>query len=313
MHSALQYNSSNSWMEIRLMMASSSSVIIERARQVISLKLIRKLRSRYLKLGFPIRVIIVTLVASSFIIAIVHFLYKIPAVAPFLESSWSAGELLNYLGSIVASFATIIAVYMTICDNKEQLELSQRNALMPNLIPYLWHNYNGQVKEFPPDADCVFIFESPDGGVFYYDVLDSTQNAQMFGRDEPCTYDVPTNIVGLKVSISNPWSSTAIKITNVGSGLAINVGICMRRASLSCNLTEQERYAPIPPLAVGDNVYIGIVFLDGKNIKEEYELTCRYFDAQNNQYIQTHRLQLNKGRLTIAVDSCGELVNSAVH
>lgn len=55
----------------------------------------------------------VTLVVLA-VLLLTQWAFKTNAAAPFFIAEWSAGEFLDYAGSIIGAVATIVAVRMTI-------------------------------------------------------------------------------------------------------------------------------------------------------------------------------------------------------
>ena len=55
-----------------------------------------------------------TLLISSICMIIVHVLYKIPSVHDFFSPTWSSGEVLSYIGSIISVIVTIYVLQETI-------------------------------------------------------------------------------------------------------------------------------------------------------------------------------------------------------
>lgn len=50
---------------------------------------------------------------------IIHILYKIPQAPDWLVTSWTAGDMLSYVGSIICAASTIYVMYETIQEQKE--------------------------------------------------------------------------------------------------------------------------------------------------------------------------------------------------
>lgn len=82
---------------------------------------------------------------------LIHILFSIYPNHDILVAKWSAGELLNYFGSIIGAIATIIAVVMTIIYTK----YSQDEQNILQVKPYLQSEYIPIFKYTDLDGEYV--------------------------------------------------------------------------------------------------------------------------------------------------------------
>ena len=82
------------------------------------------------------RWILYFIIISLICIAIVHVLYKIPAISPFFESTWESGYALSFFGSIIGAASTIYVLRETIKTTLSQQKEEQAYLIRPYIMVY---------------------------------------------------------------------------------------------------------------------------------------------------------------------------------
>ena len=83
---------------------------------------------------------------------IVQILYKTPAIIPFFESTWTAGDLLSFLGAIIGAAATIYVLQETI-----KVTIAQQKEEHAYLIrPYIMASV-GRLTDLTPEEGSTIV------------------------------------------------------------------------------------------------------------------------------------------------------------
>lgn len=161
---------------------------------------------------------------------VLHIAYKHQAPVPFMETTWSAGEALDYLGSILGAIATIGTVMLTIRFTREESAEEHRLGLMPYLN----------------------VGFSPEEGL---SVPQGTVAAVLLERQVPDADDVETG---------HP-ASGVITLKNVGNGAAVSLEVQLREfdqtdSYLPNLLAREPRSRMTSVISPGSTGFISLCF-----------------------------------------------------
>lgn len=255
--------------------------------------------------GFKLFVLLSLLVALV-IPAVLHLLYKLPAPAFALEAVWGAGEMLDYIGSILGAAATIGAVWLTIRDEREGRLEEQRlstvplvaitalerhvpafdmfSGSMPTLGSSERENKQDEYEEFEPNSE--FIVVSKAGQITYISEL--TERQKHYAHSGP---HVPERLEGgfMAVAINNAMF-LPLRLYRIGNGPAVNVSVSMERDGEAPLFEGGTLHLSTRQMAVGTHRYVGILFEDYRSVKSQgsYGLIIRYEDTLGHRYEQRH-------------------------
>ncbi|MEE0551849.1 MAG: hypothetical protein UC368_06055 [Eggerthellaceae bacterium] len=197
----------------------------------------------------------------------VFVLYSIPAPADWLETKWSAGECLTYVGGFVAALAAVVGVYATISESRLSEERQLRESVAPCIALTLLKN-----------------------GTLAEDEQDDEESAfpKISLNQEPyckaCRHLANTPLLENHVAISAVSATASVIfqsmcLQNVGRGAAVN---------LCSGVNEPDtdyRHTSFKMLAPGEEFYIGLyVDTDSDEVFGEYELRLTFYDSLGYRY-----------------------------
>ncbi len=258
------------------------------------------------------RLIALVAVAFLFVPTIVQWAFRTSALVPFLVAEWTAGEFLDYVGSIIGAVATIAAVRMTIQFEREERIDDQRLSVLPLIavtrlerhVPNLDSVYMvasrpnrredaakaDTYSEFSPGKEYIVI--SNKGEITYSSKLSEGQAHLAYGGDF-----LEENMGnGLIATVLNKSLYYPLLLQSAGNGPAINVSVWMQKDGRGPKYegTDDNLHLPIVQLTVGESRYVDILFEDwlAEGAKGRYELVVAYHDTFGNKYYQIHELAL---------------------
>jgi hypothetical protein len=225
----------------------------------------------------------------------INFLFKLESPVSFFAAEWSAGEVLNFYGSLVASGATIIGVYLSIDYAQRNYREDEKNRIRPYLA--LTHirsrsNYNfviGKNNENEPvqhaqdtykefRLERVYIILSKDG-IAFKDGLDDRQ------RQLLVQYGLRWEAMesGYRLMYKD-FVSLPFEVENVGMGPALDLKIAFYKITSS-----EHKGASVYTLKPNDKIYFHIFSeLEDDALLGQYVIDLRYQDIQGTQFTQKY-------------------------
>lgn len=234
----------------------------------------------------------ICLVASILIPLIIQFLFSLNAPLPFFVAQWSAGDMLGYCAGIGGAAATIIAVVMTIREEREGRIETQRLASIPCIA-----------LDLPDSIERVRSALSAMKGKMRFIIV---RNGQISLKDnlsdeqQPLVYDGPfvTKVDGpIQYCTPNQAVWHLVTMTNAGNGTAVNAKAWLEKDGSAPQYNEKTLHTGPVQLLPGNSSNIFILFEDreDKSTLGEYTLVIDYFDVLGNQYRQSHTISIGAG------------------
>lgn len=220
-------------------------------------------RNRKTKLFVWISVIIALLVLPL----VIHILFKIHPKYDVLSSEWTAGEILGYYGTILAAFATVVGVWLSI----RYAQKNFRDDTVYRCLPFM-------VVESKAEVPTLYYIIN--GGNVTLNKSLSINEKLATERDGIRLTDDPN---GIK-RINTRTILTYLNIVNVGNGVAttFSVGVDKKGA-----IDKSFNYTLAQSLKVNDSFNTAI-FCDNPDARNvgEYEICISYYDLIGNRYEQ---------------------------
>lgn len=256
----------------------------------------------------------------------INTLFKIKAPCAFFAAEWSAGDALSFYGTMLASVATIIGVYMSIRYAQKSYRDDVRNQVLPFFAvtqlrkksrydPFLaGFDDKEKVKECS-DGDLpryeeyklseVYIVIDAEG-IQYKAELKENQR-QMLEQGGLAWHNDGTGRCFLQAGI---YVSMPFEAVNIGNGGAINTQISFHKKDGPRNAV------PLFTIKQSEKFYFHI-FSDNTDfvVNQKYVIELKYGDILGNYYIQkypiTFGIDSNDGRFYQSIDLTGtqHLVN----
>lgn len=252
-------------------------------------------------------ILIILLILIILIPVIINILFKFDLNIWWIESEWTAGDALNFFGTIVGAIIGILGVYVTV----EFAQKNYREDLKNQILPFFSINFltkqcissnifeindSIEVNE-EDDTVCVedykefrlrkvhFILTSND--IYIRTNLNREQIELIRNNGVQKHRKKDGEII---ISTTQVFSQ-AIELENVGKGAAINVRIGINRVETNDN--EKILLMPIN-LKPNEFFYLNI-FSENltKHILGEYILEINYSDIYNNNYIQEYYFEIS--------------------
>jgi hypothetical protein len=220
-----------------------------------------------------------------------------------LAAEWSAGDVLNFYGALLASIATIVGVYLSINYAQRNYREDERNRIKPYLAltqiraksKYnFWETvFNGPnvTKEQEKEPEKIYMefrltrvyiiiskekIEFKDGLTQSQQQLLNEGGFLWKGTEKGCSLEL------------QKYLSLPFEVDNVGNGAAINF-----KLSLYKNDSSEHRATSIYTLKQGDKIYFHIFSeLEDDALFGEYTLTFKYCDIQGTYYEQSYPLSI---------------------
>lgn len=243
-------------------------------------------------------------IASFFVIFIVvipliiNGLFKIEAPCNILAAEWSAGDVLSFYGTMLASASTIIGVYISIEYAQRNYRIDEANRVKPYfaLTHYNHHSKNSFSSIIPSvqnneieSQDIQNVYEEyklervyiiiEKTGIQFKDRLSSAQDQllkhggiEWIYQGENCYSCKPHSVV-----------SIPIEVENVGNGAATNVMIGFYKKG------EKRKGVNLYTIKKESSFYFH-VFCDDANsvIGNNYVIELLYGDIIGNYYSQKY-------------------------
>lgn len=259
------------------------------------------------KINIVLAILVLVVICIIAPIAI-NILFKWNSNIFFIEAEWSAGDALNYLGTIIAATIGIIGVFITVKYAQE----NYKDDILKQVLPFFALNIlDKKTREFSWFSDPEEIMKSIDDNChddqeniykeyktrYVYFVLKENQttpksclSAAEKNTLENNGYGVEKGSNGEYIYKKKMTMSMPLELENVGKGAAINVRIGFN------NVKEgNKKYLKPQNIKVGDSFYINIFSenIDDKVIGE-YMLEVIYEDIYQNCYNQVYEIKIEK-------------------
>ena len=244
----------------------------------------------------------------------IHIVFKISAPTSIITAEWSAGEILDYVGSLLGALATIVALRWTILEERNGRAEEQRLAAIPcmaitslerNTVNSLFDFNNGSNRQDSslPSSDKYVEYELQkeyivvSKGVITYQsrLTDEQQNKVVHGNWMPERISENVRAVVANDSIYLP-----LVLHSVGNGPAINVSVHLEKNGVAPTSDHNGCPSQLSPkqLLVGNNRYVGILIDERMNplSNGDYALVISYCDVMGHKYLQKHELTITTER-----------------
>lgn len=244
----------------------------------------------------------------------IHIVFKISAPTSIITAEWTAGEVLDYVGSLLGALATIVALRWTIVEERNGRAEEQRLAAIPcmaitslerNTVNTLFdfnNDSNRQGSNLPSSGKYVeyelqkeYIVVSK--GVITYQsrLTDEQQNKVVHGNWMP--ERIGENVRAL---VANDSIYLPLVLHSVGNGPAINVSVHLEKNGVAPTPDHNGCPSQLSPkqLLVGNDRYVGILIDERMNplSNGDYALVIDYCDVMGHKYLQKHELKITTER-----------------
>ena len=247
------------------------------------------------------QIIIFSLVFIFLIPLAINAIFKQKAPCNFWVAEWGAGDALSFYGTLLASVATIIGVYMTIQYAQKSYKDDIRNQVLPFFAVTQLRgrsNYNPFLDGFD-DTGTTGCNESNNTNPPLYEESKLSKIYFCLETSEIKNYiDLPPRYIELLEKSGASWAAAAdgcymlqkhpfisfpMEIENVGNGTAIYVRIGFFKNS------DTPQYLPPVNLKAGEKFYIHIFSaIPIEKTYGEYKLSIQYQDIYKNSYMQEY-------------------------
>lgn len=229
----------------------------------------------------------------------INTFFKIKAPCAFFVAEWSAGDALSFYGTMLASVATIIGVYMSIRYAQKSYRDDIRNQVLPffavtqlrgksHYDPFLdgWNVTENPEHENQSDISSAQYEESKLSNIYFCLEESGIKNY----TDLPSRYTEllekggaswVTAAQGCSLLQKHPFISFPMEVENIGNGPAVYVRIGFFKDG------EAPKYLPPVNLKVGESFYIHIFSaIPIEKTYGKYMLSIQYQDIYKNSYSQ---------------------------
>lgn len=247
------------------------------------------------------QIVIFLLVCVVLIPLTINVVYKLQAPYAYLATEWDAGDALSFYGTLLASVATIIGVYMSIRYAQKSYRDDIRNQVLPFFAVTQLRgrsNYNAFLDGFD-DTETTAGNESSNTNPPLYEESKLSKIYFCLETSEIKNYiDLPPRYGELLEKSGASWVAAAdgcymlqkhpfisfpMEIENVGNGAAIYVRIGFFKNG------DTPKYLPPVNLKAGERFYIHIFSsIPIENTYGEYKLSIQYQDIYKNSYMQEY-------------------------
>jgi hypothetical protein len=248
---------------------------------------------------------------------LINLAFKVNAPM-LLVAEWSAGDVLSFYGSLVASVATIIGVYLSIDYAQRNYREDEKNRIKPYLaLTHIqsrstYNLFGGKnsenellqgtqsiYKEFR--LERVYIILSKDGIVFK-DGLDDRQRQLL--KQAGLRWEATE--IGYKL-ISSDFISLPFEVDNVGMGPALDLKIAFYK-----NTSSEHKGVSVYTLKPSSKIYFHILSeLEDDALLGHYVIDFRYRDIQGTHFTQKYPIYFERkaeysNRVSQIVDFTGK-------
>lgn len=247
------------------------------------------------------QIFIFSLVFIFLIPLAINAIFKQKAPCNFWVAEWGAGDALSFYGTLLASVATIIGVYMSIQYAQKSYKDDIRNQVLPFFVVTQLRgrsNYNPFLDGFD-DTGTTGCNESNNTNPSLYEESKLSKIYFCLETSEIKNYiDLPPRYIELLEKSGASWAAAAdgcymlqkhpfisfpMEIENVGNGTAIYVRIGFFKNS------DTPQYLPPVNLKAGEKFYIHIFSaIPIEKTYGEYKLSIQYQDIYKNSYMQEY-------------------------
>lgn len=235
---------------------------------------------------------VICLVGSILIPLIIQFLFSLNAPLPFFVAQWSAGDMLGYCAGIGGAAATIIAVVMTIREERKGRIETQRLASIPCIALELPESIERVSSELSTMKGKMCFIIVSNGQISLKNNLSDEQQSLVYDRafvtkvDGPIQYCTPNQAV---------WH--LVTMASAGNGTAVNAKAWLEKDNRAPLYNGKTLHTEPIQMLPGKSCSIFILFenREDKSTQGEYTLVIDYFDVLGNQYRQSHTISIGAG------------------
>ena len=236
--------------------------------------------------------ITICVVVSIFTPFVIQIFFSLNAPLPFFVAQWSAGDMLGYCAGIGGAVATIIAVVMTIREERVGRIETQRLASIPCIALKLHEsneNVNDALSSMEGKARFIVV---QNGQAGFQSKLNDVQQSMVSGGAMLVLEMGP-----LLSSVPNPALRYWITMTNAGNGAAINAKAWLDRDGSASQHDGKTLHTEPVQLLPGNSSDFIVLFedRDDKLTQGDYTLIIDYFDVLGNQYRQSYSISIGPG------------------
>lgn len=244
----------------------------------------------------------ISFIVFIFIIPLaINIFFKIKAPCAFFVAEWDAGDVLSFYGTMLASIATIIGVYMSIRYAQQSYRDDIRNQVLPFFAVTQFKgksHYDAFLDGFN-DADdsgkneksntTTALYEEFKLSKIYFCLEESgIKNytelpAKYTDLLEKGGTSWVTAAQGCSLLQMHPFISFPMEVENIGNGPAVYVRIGFFKAG------ETPKYLSPVNLKVGESFYIHVFSaIPIEKTYGKYILSIQYQDIYKNSYSQEY-------------------------
>ena len=281
----------------------------------------------------PIIIVLVIVIAVIAGPIIIHFLFK--TVGPsWLVAKWSAGEILQYYGTIITAIIAIAGLYMSFQDTRRSIREQSRLDKLP-YFSLTTLNYDvrnplfGTTTDKEIDSKGEVVLKPKDNKQEYYYREEKLKAALITIRKgvpgiETKIPETDKKLIlnggvseqrmaqGMIGIVNEPMIYVPIILQNVGNGAAMGFRVGLNKLINGCLI--EPKYLSSTSVNEKEEFYLGFFALnEGEENVGEYLLEIIYRDMFDNKYRQSTKFIIsyeNKSILTnMEVEFKQEMIN----
>ncbi|WP_034487789.1 hypothetical protein [Butyrivibrio fibrisolvens] len=281
----------------------------------------------------PIIIVLVIVIAVIAGPIIIHLLFK--TVGPsWLVAKWSAGEILQYYGTIITAIIAIAGLYLTFQDNRRSIREQSRLDKLP-YFSLTTLNYDvrnplfGTTTDKEIDSKGEVVLKPKDNKQEYYYREEKLKAALITIRKgvpgiETKIPETDKKLIlnggvseqrmaqGMIGIVNEPMIYVPIILQNVGNGAAMGFRVGLNKLINGCLI--EPKYLSSTSVNEKEEFYLGFFALnEGEENVGEYLLEIIYRDMFDNKYRQSTKFIIsyeNKSILTnMEVEFKQEMIN----
>lgn len=258
----------------------------------------------YLESSRPaLRVCVYFVLVALVAMVIVHFLFRIECPVPLLVATWSSGELLGFIGSVLGAIATILAVTKTIGYTEKSRQEDLVAQVLPCIVMETLEHRNTGLADVLVGSNENQSPESYEEGFNErdYAIIAGTNIKYASGLDEQQQKNIAPPVLeqelcqGVCSIVANTTLYIPLVFKSVGIGPAVNVSLALIHASSIDDVPKDGfRTTSIKQMPIGSHRYFGLYFenRDDPDIIADYQVFVRYYDILGNEYRQGFGLSI---------------------
>lgn len=213
---------------------------------------------------------------------VIHCLYNTEKNSAIWITKWSAGEILQYCGTIIAGILTIVGVFVSIMFAQNNYRDDLQKKVLPYFSPEVIKVTKSELLRNSNENELHY-----NNKIFYIvnnDKIVTTTKMDLNVRNTLTECGIVKHNTEGNISITKGKNLlVAVSIENAGNGIAIGFNCLMKKQSESI---KSDYILPIN-IKTNEKFPIYIIFLDYKNLPDdEYYLSFEYSDIYHNNYYQ---------------------------